>query len=583
MLSDGDGDAVAASLAGLVRKRFLTHGEVARRTDALFDDGYSELAWFLLDAAQSAAPESHVLAGRRFRRLGTERGLGAVRAYAEKILQGDASAEMLLHVVAALGKAGIDPADSLAIRAGEAFEQATAEHPDERQLRDRLYAKMGYDALRRWRAIERSAPDRSLRAIVSEAGWDDPLGQAFDRLAVRIESEEPSYEPTDRLLLVGNSLACGGMERVLAKTYRHYAEGSEFEAVDLALLQFDEAGSTGFYADMAGVKAADVLLLDRNYPAGDKVHALPANLAGRTQQLIDHIERTRLRVIHAWNDQVGVLAAFAGLVAGCPKVIVHFHHTPVVPLSSLTGYADSFPAVYRTLLRQPAFQPLFCADAAAKAYAQWWNVQADRRLRTLYNGFDWPQGRPKAAAKAALGIGEDVPVIGTVMRFHDVKQPLLWAEAAIALAAPLPGARFLMVGDGPLQAETAARFAEAGIGDALTMPGQVENVGDYYAAMDVFWLTSKSEGLPNVCVEAQFFGVPVIAFDVGGMGETFVDGETGALVPPGDIEALATRTAEWLANGAEAGQMAQAARAFAERTFSAERYFTELTDIYRAP
>lgn len=409
----------------------------------------------------------------------------------------------------------------------------------------------------------------------------DPLDLAFDWLLDAGLGETEKYAPENRLLMVGNTLGCGGMERMLARAYRHFSDGAAFDAVDLALLDYADGAPSAFYAEEAGVTAEDIILLGRDGDAAMPFSLLPGSWKARAQRLYAHICATRPRVIHAWNDLTGLLAAYAGLVAGCPKIVVHFHHAPGVPRSGRAEQIASYPAVYRRLRVRHDVTTVYCAEAAARGYAEWWRVAEDERFRVLYNGFDWAQPAIDAAeARAALGLAADTPVIGTVLRFAPVKQPLLWADAAIALARDMPDAQFLMVGDGPLREAVAARFAEAGLASSLAMPGQVDTVPGYLAAMDLFWLTSKTEGLPNVLIEAQFSGVPVASFDVGGAGETFIDGETGMLVPPGDTEALVARSRAVLGDADWQATARRKAREQAEERFSARAFFDGLANLY---
>ncbi|QLC23988.1 glycosyltransferase [Parasphingopyxis algicola] len=424
---------------------------------------------------------------------------------------------------------------------------------------------------------ERSGP----APLQTEAVSVEPLELAFDWLLDTGLGEAEQYAPDNRLLMVGNTLGCGGMERMLARAYRHFSDGDSFERVDLALLDYADGAPSAFYADEAGVTAEDILLLGRDGDATMPFSLLPGSWKVRAQRLYAHIHDTRPRVIHAWNDLTGLLAAYAGLVAGCPKIIVHFHHTPNVPLSGRAETIASYPAVYRKLRTRLDIRTVFCAEAAARGYAQWWRVPEDERFRVLYNGFDWNiPAIGQAQAKDAIGLAGDRPVVGTVLRFSGVKQPLLWAEAAIALAKDAPDAQFLMVGDGPLRSAVADRFAEAGLAASLHMPGQVDNVPDYLAAMDLFWLTSRTEGLPNVLIEAQFSGVPIAAFDVGGIGETFVAGETGILVPPDDIAGLTHRSLALLRDQEWRDAASAKAVAQADERFSSSAFFEGLRNLY---
>ncbi len=409
----------------------------------------------------------------------------------------------------------------------------------------------------------------------------EPAELAFDWLFESGLDDVQHYATDNRLLMVGNTLACGGMERMMARAYRHFSDSDDFDHVDLALLNYADGASSAFYAEEAGVSAGDIVLLGPDGGADLPCALLPPSWDVRAQKLYAYIRDSRPRVIHAWNDLTGLLAAYAGLAAGTPKIFVHFHHMPAVPCSGRAEPIASYPRVYRRLLERPEINILFCANAAATAYAQWWQVKADQRFRTLYNGFEWPGAtKDKAAARTAAGINPEASIIGTVMRFSPVKQPLLWAEAAIALAAKAPQTQFLMVGDGPLRADVARHFANAGLERRLHMPGQVDNVADYLAAMDVFWLTSESEGLPNVLIEAQMMKVPVVTFDVGGAGETIQPDISGLLVAPDDCREIAQVSRELLADTDRLARMAEAAAKHAKTKFSAERFFRELAEDY---
>lgn len=577
--------------------------------------GASMLAW--LGRRKGARVSQQVAA-----MLGAK-DVAAVRGYTQRLIDRNAPPEALHWAILGLLKAGLDDDDALVREAIRQFSSGILPGEERALAEARLYRGLGYPAFARLllldaharsrRAKERarirrrlarlaaerdrwlddsailsaadfgapSAEREALRQLGGGAADREPLENAFDWLLERGLAEERGYAPENRLLMVGNTLGCGGMERMLARAYRHFSQGGAFDRVDLALLDYADDAPSAFYADEAGVAARDILVLDRDGEAAMPFALLPGSWKVRAQKLHDHVRAARPRVIHAWNDLTGLLAAYAGLVAGCPRIIVHFHHAPGVPRSGRAGPIAAYPAVYRKLRERPDVTTIFCAEAAANGYSRWWRAPQDERFRLLYNGFDWAPPTPdKAAAKSALGLAADAPVIGAVMRFAAVKQPLLWAEAAVAMARREPQAQFLMVGDGPLREAVSARFADAGLVTSLHMPGQVENVPDYLAAMDLFWMTSKTEGLPNVLIEAQFSGVPVAAFDVGGVGETFLDGETGALIPPDDVGALVARTRAMLADEAGLPQIARKSSEQAQARFSSTAFFEGLSRLY---
>jgi glycosyltransferase involved in cell wall biosynthesis len=100
------------------------------------------------------------------------------------------------------------------------------------------------------------------------------------------------------------------------------------------------------------------------------------------------------------------------------------------------------------------------------------------------------------------------------------------------------------------------RIAEYGLGDAVELTGSVADVTPHLVWADVLLLTSLTEGLPAAALEAAAAGVPVVAFDVGGVAETIIDGVSGRLVEPGDVDgviAALTNYANSRADREEAG------------------------------
>lgn len=110
------------------------------------------------------------------------------------------------------------------------------------------------------------------------------------------------------------------------------------------------------------------------------------------------------------------------------------------------------------------------------------------------------------------------------------KRPDRFVRVLAAVCREHPGTRAWVVGDGPLRGET-ERLAEAlGLGERISFVGAREDVAEYMNAADVFVVTSDTEGIPAVVLEAGYLGLPVVATNVGGLSECVWDGETGLLV-----------------------------------------------------
>jgi glycosyltransferase involved in cell wall biosynthesis len=172
------------------------------------------------------------------------------------------------------------------------------------------------------------------------------------------------------------------------------------------------------------------------------------------------------------------------------------------------------------------------------------------------------------------------PVIGTVGRLSEQKGHRHLVEAAPAILARHPTARFVIVGDGELRGPLERTARAAGVAERFTFTGARDDVPDLLASFHVFVLPSLFEGLCLAVLEAQAAGVPVVATPVGGVRETVVDGETGAVVPVGDAAALAGAVSRLLDAPARALKLAEEARRRVGERFSEGRMVTETLALY---
>jgi glycosyltransferase involved in cell wall biosynthesis len=111
--------------------------------------------------------------------------------------------------------------------------------------------------------------------------------------------------------------------------------------------------------------------------------------------------------------------------------------------------------------------------------------------------------------------------------------------------------------------------------------GYQEELADVYRRLAVLLIPSRSEGLPNVALEAMGHGVPVVATSVGGLPEVVSDGENGFLAPSGDAEVLAQRVLCILEDPLLRRRLGQRARQDMASRFSFGARLRALDDIYR--
>ncbi len=151
------------------------------------------------------------------------------------------------------------------------------------------------------------------------------------------------------------------------------------------------------------------------------------------------------------------------------------------------------------------------------------------------------------AARATLGLDPSGPLLLWVGNMLPVKAPERAIEALALLRSEWPELRLAMLGHGPLRPSLEALAAARGLRDKVLFPGPVthERLPLWYQACDAFVLPSRSEGVPNVLLEAMATGRPFVASDVGAIRDLLPFGPS-AVTPPGDIPALVSAVATLL-------------------------------------
>ena len=282
--------------------------------------------------------------------------------------------------------------------------------------------------------------------------------------------------------------------------------------------------------------------------------------------------REGIDVVHTHNPLALVYGAPAGRLAGA--VVVHTKHGEnreeqgrrLVLRRAVASLADAFVAV----------------SAATAEAARATRDVAEGKLRVIPNGIDVARFSPgrgaRAAVRAELGIPGDAWVVGTVGRIAPGKNQALLVRV---LAGSLgPGARLLVVGDGPDAGALREAAAAAGVARWTHVTGARADVPRLLEALDVFALPSLSEGLPLVVLEAMATALPVVASAVGGLPVVVAEGETGHLVPPGDAAALGARLAALAAEPGRARALGACGREVVVARYSLERMSAAYLELY---
>ena len=396
-----------------------------------------------------------------------------------------------------------------------------------------------------------------------------------------------------RVVLVNSALAWGGAERQLVNTALGLA-GRGMGDVTVLCENSAKVPDHDFFLWKLQESSVEISDLKRHAmeshiyspmkqlaPLFHRVEGLSLSLKDDIGFLMREFLQRRPEIVHAWQDQTSIKVGIAAALVGVPKI--------VLSARNLAAYRFTYHLPYmwwgyRAISRRKNVLLLNNSRAGAADYAAWLDIPVER-FRVLANGFapgDFVSGDDGAIQdfKQRLGLPDGVRIVGSVFRFYEEKDPILWVRTAALIARARPDVIFLVIGTGNMFSTMLRLAARHGFADRLFLPGVERHPGLAYSVMDVVLLTSHFEGLPNVLIEAQALGVPVVATDVGGCREAVLDGETGVIVKSRDPAYLAERVLHILDDPDWPAKARQQGPALVRERFGIERMIEETLDAY---
>lgn len=363
------------------------------------------------------------------------------------------------------------------------------------------------------------------------------------------ESPAPASDAKSRIRVVHvvETMALGGMERMIATL----ATTTDKNRFSVEVLCLKDAGAV---ADALVVAGIDV------HVAGVPKHP-PEYLPFR--RIARSLKALSPDVVHTHNTPGLVYGAVSAWMARVPTV-VHTEHGRQFPdrLRYVAAERVASEAVWRVV---------GVSNNITAALHRHVRIP-HRKLRTVPNGVlspFAPSQQSLSAARAELGIRETNTVVGIAARLVWEKGIKFLLEAWPSIAASVPSAVLLIVGDGPERDALQAQSTHLNIQDSVRFAGQRMDATDLMHMFDVCVMPSVSEGLPLALLEGMSVSRPIVATTVGGMPQALADGEAGILVPPRNPEALATAIVRMLSQPAEARALGVRARARFERYYEA--------------
>lgn len=355
-----------------------------------------------------------------------------------------------------------------------------------------------------------------------------------------------------RILLMAYELGIGGSERQLTEVAKSL-DRARFEP---HVGCFHPAG---IRADE--LRAVGVPIVRFNVRSFARPHALFEGL-----RLARYLRRHRFDIVHSFDVPMNVFAVPFAKLAG----------TPVV-LSSQRAHRDLTSRLYRHVLR---FTDRLADGVVVNCEAMRAHLLHDERvpaakLHLCYNGVDTRVFYPEEPRE------RDTLTIGVVCSLRPEKG-LPTLLRAFQLLRPLsPGARLLLVGSGPLEADLRQLANDLGIAPNTRFVPTQSNVADWLREIDIFVLPSLSEALSNALMEAMACGCACVASNVGGNTE-LLGANRGLLFDPGDARHLLQHLQSLAADAALRRQLRDRALQFVHSNFTREASIARMTAIYQS-
>jgi glycosyltransferase involved in cell wall biosynthesis len=356
----------------------------------------------------------------------------------------------------------------------------------------------------------------------------------------------------------------------------HLLIGGEVSGGQLVALRLAHAARDAGH-DVVLVSPSHGELVERAAREGLTVHVVP--LGGALD--VSAIVRLRRLLVHEQADvlhththfSLNVVGRVAARAAGA-KVIAHMHIENVFRSSAPARTAQV--ALDNGTARLCSWI-VAVSDATRDALIAQGYPAA--RTVTVHNGIE----AREAAEPATLVPAPEGPVLLEIGRLCDVK-----GQRDLIAALPLltrDDVTLLLAGEdlessGGYRSGLERQARELGVGGRVRFLGRRDDVPALLAAADALVLPSSAEGLPLVVLEAMAGGVPVIATSVGGTPEAVLDGETGLLVPPRDVPALARAVDALLGDPERAGRLGEAGRLRVREKFDADTSARRILGLY---
>ena len=364
----------------------------------------------------------------------------------------------------------------------------------------------------------------------------------------------------------------------------HLASGDLWAGAEVQLMMLVSA-----LRDMPEFEVSVVLLNEGELASELRHRGIPTTVIPESKRtaisivrrLVGHFARHGIEILHTHNFKDNILGILSTLGRrGCRRVrTVHGRGEP------FTGLAAARKRLYRGV------DHLFKRWLVDRILAVSLDLRSGlarscgaRRVLCVHNGLDLDRvrvTRPAAELRRDLNLGAQDIIIGTMGRLVPVKGLETFLRAARLIRNRKEHVKFLIVGDGPLKETLQTLARHLGLESEVLFLGHRNDGYDVLAMMDVLVLSSLSEGIPMVLLEALALARPVVATRVGGIPEVIEDGISGRLVEPSREQELADACVALMGDQRVAGCLALAGQRRVREQFSVRSMAEKVAGVYR--
>jgi glycosyltransferase involved in cell wall biosynthesis len=287
-----------------------------------------------------------------------------------------------------------------------------------------------------------------------------------------------------------------------------------------------------------------------------------------------HIKAHNIDVIHCHQYTpwvYGTLAAF-----GLGKNVIFTEHGRFYPDTSSWKRRFINPILIKMTSHITAI------SAATKQALVNYEFIPKSAISVVYNGIrlNRQHAADEASVRSRLHLKPDDLVFGTIARFDPIKNQVLMINAFKAVNVRFPKSKLLMIGDGEMKSALVALVAKLNLKDSVIFTGYLSYPLDYLAAMDVFLLSSLSEGTSMTLLEAMALGKPCVVTDAGGNSEIIINEENGLVTANENAELFSLAMQTLVVDSALRQKMGDAARVRFNTHFSANRMNKKYYSLY---